>query len=109
MPPDAFARHCGRRLPVDDGQVITPLCSVQAYLERQSGARVLPIATEPARAYRTASGVQLVDAAPADAVFVAHPARADFDELEAPHAPSSRRAPPPAATSRPTRVRTGRC
>jgi HAD superfamily hydrolase (TIGR01450 family) len=83
VPPDTFAgqlRTAG--LPVGDEQVITPLCSVRAYLERLGRARVLPIATEPARTYLAASGVHLVDSAPADAVFVAHPARADFDELE---------------------------
>ena len=32
-------------LPVEDGQVITPLCSVQAYLERRRGAAVLGFLT----------------------------------------------------------------
>ena len=87
MAPDAFARELrAAGLPVEDGQVITPLCSVQAYLERFSGeARVLPFATEPARAYldelpacssSTGSGARV------DAVFVAHTDGADFDELE---------------------------
>jgi HAD superfamily hydrolase (TIGR01450 family) len=87
MPPAAFAgelRAAG--LPVDDGQVLTPLCSVQAYLDRFRGeARVLPFATEAARGYLTGSGVHLVEGgngAHVDAVFVAHTDHADFDELE---------------------------
>jgi 5'-nucleotidase len=85
--PDSFAgqlRAAG--LPVSDGQVLTPLCSVQAYLDRFRGeVRVLPFATEPARAYLEEVGIRLVDGADptaVDAVFVAHADRADFDQLE---------------------------
>ncbi len=82
--PDAFAgqlRAAG--LPVEDGQVLTPLNSVQAYLERfRGGARVLPFATGPARRYLEEVGIQLVDGGQIDAVFVAHADRVDFEELE---------------------------
>jgi 5'-nucleotidase len=85
--PAAFAgqlRDAG--LPVADGQMLTPLCSVQAYLDRFHGeARVLTFATAAARAYLEEAGVRLVDGrngARVDAVFVAHPEAAGFDELE---------------------------
>ena len=53
LAPAAFARELrAAGLPVEDEQVLTPLCSAQTYLERFRGeARVLPFVTEPARAY----------------------------------------------------------
>ena len=85
--PDAFARQLrAAGLPVEDGQVLTPLCSVQSYLERFRGeANVLPFATEAAHRYLTEVGVHLVDGtngARVDAVFVAHADRVDFEQLE---------------------------
>jgi 5'-nucleotidase len=87
MPPGAFARELREAgLPVEDDEFLTPLCSVQAYLERvRRGATVLPFLTRPAREYLEAAGVRLVDGAdgePIDAVFVAHTNQADFDQLE---------------------------
>ena len=87
MPPDAFARELrAAGLPVEDGQVLTPLCSVQRYLDRLPGeVHVLPFLTDAARAYLDAAGVHLVDGrngASVDAVFVAHAEQADFDQLE---------------------------
>jgi HAD superfamily hydrolase (TIGR01450 family) len=85
--PDAFARQLrAAGLPVADGRVLTPLCSVQTYLGRfRGGASLLPFATEEARAYLDAAGVRLVDGrngGRVDAVFVAHADRTDFEELE---------------------------
>jgi len=85
--PDAFAQQLrAAGLPVADGQVLTPLCSVQTYLARfRGGADVLPFATEQARAYLEDAGVRLVDGrngVRVDVVFVAHADRTDFDELE---------------------------
>jgi len=85
--PTAFARELrSAGLPVEDEQVLTPLCSVQTYLDRfRDGAQILPFLTEPARAFLEAAGVRLVDGgngAHVDAVFVAHTDRADFDQLE---------------------------
>ncbi len=85
--PDAFAQQLrSAGLPVADGQVLTPLCSVQRYLGRfRGGASVLPFATEEARAYLERAGVLLVDGrngARVDAVFVAHSDWTGFDELE---------------------------
>jgi len=87
VPPAAFAR--GLRdvgLPVEDEQMLTPLCSVQAYLNaRRRRAKVLPFVTDSARNYLVESGINLVDighADEADAVFVAHIDHADLPELE---------------------------
>jgi HAD superfamily hydrolase (TIGR01450 family) len=87
VPPDAFARQLrAAGLPVGDGQVLTPLCSVQTYLERfRRDPAVLPFLTDAAHAYLEAAGVRLVDGrdgARADAVFVAHTDETSFDELE---------------------------
>jgi len=87
LPPAAFAeglRAVG--LPVEDDDVLTPLCSLRAYLNgRRGSGSVLLFGTGPARAYLESVGVRLVaaaDAAAADAVFVAHPERFDFDDVE---------------------------
>ena len=73
-------------LPVGDEQLLTPLRSVQTYLDRfRRDARVLPLVTDAARAYLEAQGVRLVDGSDdvhIDAVFVAQPTGVDFDELE---------------------------
>jgi HAD superfamily hydrolase (TIGR01450 family) len=87
VPPAAFARELREAgLPVDDEQLLTPLCSVQTYLERFRGdATVLPLLTDAAHRYLEGEGVRLVDGrngTRVDAVFVAHPGRADFDALE---------------------------
>ena len=84
--PEAIAyelRHAG--LPVADEQMLTPLRSVQTYLGRLHGARVLPFLTDDAHRYLESVGVQLVDGrngTQVDAVFVAQPSGVDFDELE---------------------------
>jgi 5'-nucleotidase len=83
--PAAFAadlRAAG--LPIEDDQVITPLCSVQAYLERRRGAAVLGFLTDEAHAYLAGCGLNLVDGRDrrVDVVFVAHTDWTGFDELE---------------------------
>lgn len=86
MPPAAFARElCEAGLPVEADQVLTPLCSVQTYLERHRDAAVLPFATRSAHDYLEAAGIRLVEGADpgrVDAVFVAYTNHADFDQLE---------------------------
>ncbi len=87
LPPAAFARELRAvGLPVEDEQVLTPLCSAQTYLDRfRREASVLPFATEAARAYLQEAGVHLVDGrngAHIDAVLVAHTDEIDFDQLE---------------------------
>jgi 5'-nucleotidase len=86
MPPAAFAhelREAGLR--VEDEQLLTPLCSVQTYLERHGDVSVLPFVTDSARGYLEDAGVRLVDdgeGGSVDAVFVAHPQDVDFESLE---------------------------
>ena len=87
VPPAVFAR--GLRdagLPVRDDQMLTPLCSVQAYLERgRRNATMLPFVTDSAREYLVECGLNLVgpdEAERADVVFVAHIDHADLPELE---------------------------
>jgi NagD protein len=85
MPPAAFAhelREAG--LPVEDEQVLTPLCSVQTFLERHGDVSVLPFVTDSARGYLEEAGMRLVDGGEnvVDAVFVAHPKGVDFESLE---------------------------
>jgi HAD superfamily hydrolase (TIGR01450 family) len=87
LAPAAFAQEFrAAGLPIEDGQVVTPLCSVQAYLERfRRDAAILPFATDAARAYLEEVGVRLVDGrngSAADAVFVAHVNETDFEQLE---------------------------
>ncbi len=109
LPPDAFAEQLrAAGLPVEDGQVLTPLRSVQAY---RAGMRVIPFASEPARAYMTSVGMEMVDdGGPVDAVFVAHSdRRATSRSSSARPAPSSpARSSSPRATSRRTPARTAR-
>ena len=85
--PEAFARELREAgLPVEDEQMLTPLRSVQTYLERfRRDASVLPLLTSPAREYLQAAGIRLVDGddlEATDAVFVAHINEVDFDLLE---------------------------
>jgi HAD superfamily hydrolase (TIGR01450 family) len=86
MPPAAFARELrDAGLPIDDDQVLTPLCSVQTFLERHGDVSVLPFVTDSARGYLEESGVRLVEGGEedvVDAVFVAHPKGVDFESLE---------------------------
>lgn len=87
IPPAAFARELRTAgLPAEDGQVLTPLCSARAYLERLGGeTHVLTFATGPARTYLREAGVRLVDGrngAHVDAVLVAHTDEIGFDQLE---------------------------
>ena len=81
LPPDAFAEQLrAAGLPVADGQVLTPLRSVMAY---RGARRVLPFASESARGYLRACGMELVDdGGRVDAVFVAHSDHVEFEELE---------------------------
>ena len=86
-PPETFAaglRAAG--LFVSDDELLTPLCSVQAYLRaHHRDGSVLLFGTDSAREYMVRAGVRIDDsddATLADAVFVAHPDVADFAELE---------------------------
>jgi HAD superfamily hydrolase (TIGR01450 family) len=87
VPPAVLAaelREAG--LPVADEQMLTPLCSVQTYLQRFRGdTHVLPFLTESAQTYLENAGVRFVDGrngTPVDAVFVAHTDETGFEKLE---------------------------
>jgi HAD superfamily hydrolase (TIGR01450 family) len=85
MPPASFANELrAAGLPVDDEQLLTPLCSVQTYLSTRAGRTILAFATDSARRYLAESGVVLVERAErgVDAVFVAHPQDVGFEQLE---------------------------
>ncbi|HEY7793038.1 MAG TPA: HAD hydrolase-like protein [Gaiellaceae bacterium] len=87
IPPAAIAEELrGAGLPVDDEQLLTPLCSVQTYLgRRRAGTAVLPFLTDRARSYLESAGVCMVDEGDPEqigAVFVAQPGELDFDRLE---------------------------
>jgi 5'-nucleotidase len=78
--PESFAaglRAAG--LHVEDGELLTPLRSVQAFL--RPGASVFLFATEPARVWLEDAGMRLTEDQP-DAVFVAHADAVDFERLE---------------------------
>jgi len=74
-------------LPVDDDAALTPVDSFLDYAARRHvGARVLLLATEPARERIAAAGVSLVAAGEeetADVVFVAHVHDVTLPQLEA--------------------------
>jgi HAD superfamily hydrolase (TIGR01450 family) len=78
--PESFAaglRAAG--LDVADEEMLTPLRSVQSYLP--PGATVFLFATDPARDWLADAGMRLADDG-ADAVFIAHADRVDFERLE---------------------------
>jgi 5'-nucleotidase len=86
-PPQTFAaglRAAG--LDVADGEVLTPLDSVQLYLRRRRpGGSMLLFGGDSAREYLVGAGVRVLDgerAEGADLVFVAHADAVDFPRLE---------------------------
>lgn len=85
-PPETFAaglRAVG--LPVDDGELLTPLRSVQFHLRAHRDGSVQLFGTDSAREYLVRSGVRVLgpgDPEPADTVFVAQTDVVDFVELE---------------------------
>lgn len=73
-------------LPVDDAAALTPVDSFLAYAaHRHAGARVLLLATEPARERIASAGVVLTavgEEERADVVFVAHVRDVSLEQLE---------------------------
>ncbi len=70
-------------IPVEDGEVLTPIESALSYLRRNhDGARVQLFVTEPIRERMLAAGVRATDGDDADVVFVAHVGVADLDAME---------------------------
>jgi len=87
LPPEGFAR--GLRdagLPIEDGQMLTPLRSaLHSLARRHPGALVRLFATAAVEEYMVAGGVRVAaaeQAEAADVVFVAHRQEVSLDELE---------------------------
>ena len=69
-------------LPIADEELLTPLVSVQTYLDGRGLDSVMLFGTGPARDFLASAGVRMADAEDADAVFVAHADVVDFPTLE---------------------------
>ena len=85
--PEGFARGLREAgLPIEDGQMLTPLRSALHYLARRHpGALVRLFATAAVAEYMSAGGVRVAAEAQAqlaDVVFVAHRHEVSLDELE---------------------------
>src|SRR5436305_3669174 len=81
--PESFAAEIrATGLPVGDDELLTPLVSVQYWLQaRRPGASVLLFGGEEARDFLLQAGLRLVEDGP-DVVFVAHADEVDFPRLE---------------------------
>jgi HAD superfamily hydrolase (TIGR01450 family) len=84
LPPEAFAR--GLRevgLPLQDDEMLTPVCSCLSYLARRHPGRPTMVFGSPETVERMArAGVPLTDGEDAEVVFVAHVEEADLDRME---------------------------
>jgi 5'-nucleotidase len=70
-------------VPLADEEMLTPVESAITHLRRHHGGRPVLLFGSPAiRERMVGAGVTLADAADAEAVFIAHPDRADFAEIE---------------------------
>jgi HAD superfamily hydrolase (TIGR01450 family) len=85
MSPASFAaglREVG--LPVEDDEVLTPICSAITYLKRRHAGRpAMVFGSDAVRERMAAAGVPLVDTDEAEVVFVAHVDQVDLDAMEA--------------------------
>ena len=87
LPPEGFARGLREAgLPIEDGQMLTPLRSALHYLERRHrGELVALFATAVVAEYMASAGVRVASPAQlqqADVVLVAHRHEVSLDELE---------------------------
>jgi HAD superfamily hydrolase (TIGR01450 family) len=85
MPPEAFARGLREDgLPVEDDELLTPVCSALSYLARRyPGRPALVFGSDATRERMEAAGVPLVDGEDAEVVFVAHVDQVDLTAMEA--------------------------
>jgi HAD superfamily hydrolase (TIGR01450 family) len=85
LAPAAFAaglREAG--LPVEDDEVLTPVCSAISYLRhRFPGRPAMVFGSEVVRERMAAAGIPLVDTDDAEVIFVAHLDQVDMDAMEA--------------------------
>jgi 5'-nucleotidase len=82
--PEAFARGLRENgLPVEDDEVLTPVCSALSYLaERHPGRPTMVFGSDATRERMTAAGVPVVDGEEAEVVFVAHVEDIDLSAME---------------------------
>jgi HAD superfamily hydrolase (TIGR01450 family) len=82
--PEAFARGLREDgLPVENEEVLTPVCSALSYLARQhEGQRVMVFGSEAVRRRMADAGLPLVDGEDAEVVFVAHIEEVDLGAME---------------------------
>jgi HAD superfamily hydrolase (TIGR01450 family) len=82
--PEAFARGLREDgLPVDDRELLTPVCSALSYLARRfPGRPAMVFGSEATRERMARAGVPLVDGEEAEVVFVAHVEEVDLGALE---------------------------
>jgi HAD superfamily hydrolase (TIGR01450 family) len=82
--PEAFARALREDgLPVQDHELLTPVCSALSYLARRHPSQpVIVFASEATRERMARAGVPVADGDEADAVFVAHVDEVDLDSME---------------------------
>jgi len=84
MGPAAFAgglRESG--LPVEDDEVLTPVCSALSYLARRHPGRpAMVFGSDATRERMAAAGVPLVDGEDAEVVFVAHVDSVELSAME---------------------------
>ena len=84
MGPEAFARGLREDgLPVEDDELLTPVCSALSYLARRHpGEPALVFGSEATRRRMADAGVPLVETEAAKVVFVAHVESVDLDAME---------------------------
>ncbi|HEY1237387.1 MAG TPA: HAD hydrolase-like protein [Solirubrobacterales bacterium] len=84
LDPESFAaglREDG--LPVEDGELLTPIVSATSYLRRHLPDRpVMVFGSDEIKRRMKGDGVPLVETDEAEAVFVAHIPQVDMDDLE---------------------------
>jgi HAD superfamily hydrolase (TIGR01450 family) len=84
LSPAAFARGLRENgLPVEDDEMLTPVCSALSYLARRHPGRpAMVFGSEVTRERMAAEGVPLVDGEEAEVVFVAHVDDVDLSAME---------------------------
>src|SRR5215210_6381848 len=84
MGPEAFARGLREDgLPVEDHELLTPVCSALSYLARRfPGRPAMVFGSDATRERMAAAGVPLVNGEEAEVVFVAHVENVDLPAME---------------------------
>jgi HAD superfamily hydrolase (TIGR01450 family) len=82
--PETFARGLrDEGLPVEDRELLTPVCSALSYIDRRHrGRRAMVFGSDATRERVARAGVPLTDGEDAELVFVTHVEQVDLDALE---------------------------